>query len=373
MTVTKTTANIKTYTGDGVTTVFAYDFLVLADEDIKVQSHVIATGVNTTLTLTTDYTVSGAGNASGGNVTLTDTYESTHKIIITREMDYTQPTDLTENDDVPSEVYEAAIDRMCLEIQQLRDLVNSALSTNSGETEGDAIYLPILSEGYLYWNGSEWVMSSGPTGTTTDYSGTMDFGTDASKDATPDVGDIYWATDTNITYVCNTNNVWTPSHHIWLGSGEEFRIYDSSDTEIAVIDENGNMQIDGDLDVTGTITSTGNIQFVIDGGGSAITTGIKGSIQIPWACTITAATVLADQSCTLAIDIWKDTYANFPPDNSDSITAAAPPTITADTDSTDSTLTGWTTAVTANDILSFNVDSNDNATFLTLILEYSRT
>ena len=99
------------------------------------------------------------------------------------------------------------------------------------------------------------------------------------------------------------------------------------------------------------------IEFIIDGGGSVIPAGIKGGLEIPFACTIKRATLLADQSGSIVIDIWKDAYANFPPTDADSITASAPPTITTATKSQDSTLTDWTKAITAGDILRFNVDS----------------
>ena len=117
------------------------------------------------------------------------------------------------------------------------------------------------------------------------------------------------------------------------------------------------------VDAVGNITAIG---FIIDGGGSAITASIKGDLRIPFGCTINRVTMLADQSTTSVIDIWKDTYANFPPTDADSITASAPPTITAAIKSEDSTLTGWTTSITADDILRYNVDSNDNATRITV-------
>jgi hypothetical protein len=106
---------------------------------------------------------------------------------------------------------------------------------------------------------------------------------------------------------------------------------------------------------SGAITTTCGI--TIDGGGAAITTGIKGDLHIPVACTITVATILADQSGSIVIDIWKDSYANFPPTDADSITASAPPTISGATKSQDSTLTGWTVSCAAGDILRFSVDS----------------
>lgn len=99
------------------------------------------------------------------------------------------------------------------------------------------------------------------------------------------------------------------------------------------------------------------LSFIIDGGGSAITTGVKGDLEIPFACTITQVTTLADQSGSIVVDIWKDAYANYPPTVADTITASAKPTLSTATKAQDATLTGWTTAIAAGDTLRFNVDS----------------
>ena len=108
------------------------------------------------------------------------------------------------------------------------------------------------------------------------------------------------------------------------------------------------------------------ITFIIDGGGSAITVGQKGHLEVPFACTINQVTMLADVSGSIVVDIWKTTYALFPPADADSITASAPPTISAAQKSQDSILTGWTTAIAAGDILAFNVDSAATVTRVTL-------
>ena len=94
---------------------------------------------------------------------------------------------------------------------------------------------------------------------------------------------------------------------------------------------------------------------------------------MPFSGTITSVTVLADQSATAVIDIWKDTYANFPPTVADTITAAAKPSLSAANKSVDSVLTGWTTSVTAEDVFRFNIDSNDNAKRITLKLNVTRS
>lgn len=113
---------------------------------------------------------------------------------------------------------------------------------------------------------------------------------------------------------------------------------------------------------------TRTLGITIDGGGSAITTGVKGYISFPVAGTITAVRMLADQSGSAVVDVWKDTYANYPPTDADSITAAAVPTITTATKSEDTTLTGWTTSVSAGDVFGFNVDSASTITRLHVTL-----
>jgi hypothetical protein len=52
---------------------------------------------------------------------------------------------------------------------------------------------------------------------------------------------------------------------------------------------------------------TTTLGIVIDGGGAVIATGVHGDLRIPFACTITKATLLADQSGSIVIDVWKDT------------------------------------------------------------------
>ena len=123
----------------------------------------------------------------------------------------------------------------------------------------------------------------------------------------------------------------------------------------------------------GDISNVIAITFIIDGGGSVITTGVKGYLEIPFACTITQVTTLADQSGSIVVDIWKDTYANFPPAVADTITASAKPTLSSAQKAQDSTLTGWTTAIAAGDILAFNVDSITTCERVTISIRCTKT
>ena len=151
-------------------------------------------------------------------------------------------------------------------------------------------------------------------------------------------------------------------------SGDLLLIEDSADSNNKKKVTAGNL-----LAQTSLLSLASSINFVIDGGGSAITTGVKGFIEIPFACTINQVTMLADQSGSIVVDIWKDTYANYPPTDADSITAAAVPTISTATKSQDATLTGWTTSIAAGDILGYNVDSATTVTRVTVALKVTRT
>lgn len=124
----------------------------------------------------------------------------------------------------------------------------------------------------------------------------------------------------------------------------------------------------------GQITSItqSELAYEIDGGGSAISTGTKGSFTVPFACRIDKVTLLADQSGSVVVDIWKDTYTNYKPTVADTITASAKPTLSSAIKYQDSTLTGWTKTLAANDVLTFNVDSAATITKLTVSLTITK-
>jgi hypothetical protein len=109
--------------------------------------------------------------------------------------------------------------------------------------------------------------------------------------------------------------------------------------------------------------------ITIDGGGEAITTGTKGYAVVPFACTIQSWSVVADQSGSIVLDVWKHTAV---PTNSNTITASAKPTLSAAQLAVAQAATGWTTAVSANDVLGFEVESAATVTRATLTIACQR-
>ena len=108
--------------------------------------------------------------------------------------------------------------------------------------------------------------------------------------------------------------------------------------------------------------------IVIDGGGSAITTGTKTDAIIPFNMTISSWTLIADQVGSIVIDVWKDNYSTYPPTVLDSIAGSEKPTLSSAIKNQDTNLTTWTTAITAGDIVRFNVDSASTVTKVTLTI-----
>ena len=98
------------------------------------------------------------------------------------------------------------------------------------------------------------------------------------------------------------------------------------------------------------------LNVILGDGVNAITTGVKGYFQIPFACAITKVQLVGDNVGTISVDIWKDTFANFPPTIADTIVASAKPNLASAQKYEDTALTGWNKTVNAGDWLAFYVD-----------------
>jgi hypothetical protein len=114
------------------------------------------------------------------------------------------------------------------------------------------------------------------------------------------------------------------------------------------------------------------IEYVIDGGGSVITAGTKGYLEVPFNCSINAWTVVGDVAGTIVIPVKNCTYANFPTTYSLSGTEA--PSLNAAQKGQDTNLTTWSYQVNAGDILEFSVNATPaTVTKVTVSLKAVRT
>jgi len=114
------------------------------------------------------------------------------------------------------------------------------------------------------------------------------------------------------------------------------------------------------------VSNTRTLNFVIDGGGSAITTGTKGHIVVDGDYTVTGWTIIADQSGSIEVDVKRATYTNFP--TTASIAGTELPTLSTAQKNEDLTLSTWTTSLSARDVLEFVVNSITTVTRVTVAL-----
>lgn len=160
------------------------------------------------------------------------------------------------------------------------------------------------------------------------------------------------------------------------GGGGGAGLTDGDYGDIVVGGSGTTMEIDAGVVGATELASNQKISsfgITIDGGGAAITTGVKGYVSVPYACTITGWDIFADQVGSIVVDVWKDTYVNYPPTVADTIAGTEKPTLTAAQKNQDTSLSTWTTAVSAGDVIGFSVDSAATVQRVTVIIRASRT
>lgn len=146
MTISSTTMRAAA-AGNGVTTAFSYPYRFLADADLDVYID------GTLKTLTTHYTVTGAGDPSGGTVTFLTAPANGTEVVIVNNPDATQSLDLVDNDPLPADDLEAALDRLTLLVQRERDQRARALVLADSDTSTASLVLPTPeSSKVLAWN-----------------------------------------------------------------------------------------------------------------------------------------------------------------------------------------------------------------------------
>jgi hypothetical protein len=134
MTISSTTVK-NSYSGNGTLDTFNYTFKIFANTDIQVIIR-DANATETVKTLTTHYTVTGAGNANGGTIVFTsgNIPTNTETVVLRRALPQTQSIDYIANDAFPAESHEEGLDRSMMAIQQLQEEVNRSIKLSRTNT-----------------------------------------------------------------------------------------------------------------------------------------------------------------------------------------------------------------------------------------------
>ena len=132
MTISSTTVKVS-YNGNSSTTVFAYTYKILDDDEIQVIIR-SSTGTETIKTKTTHYTVSGVGNSAGGNITFLTAPVTGETVILKRNTTKTQETDYIANDPFPANSHEEALDRVMMVSQEIQEELTRAIKLSKTNT-----------------------------------------------------------------------------------------------------------------------------------------------------------------------------------------------------------------------------------------------
>ena len=136
MTVTSTNQKVQ-FNGNGSTTVFAYNFKIFASSDLSVILR-SAAGTETVQQLTTNYTVSGVGEASGGNVTMGTAPASGTTLTILRVQPNLQGLDLVPNDPFPAGSMEDALDKLTFMVQTHDEEIGRSIKASKTNVIADS-------------------------------------------------------------------------------------------------------------------------------------------------------------------------------------------------------------------------------------------
>ena len=198
MTVSSTTVK-NSYSGNGSNDTFVYGFKIFANTDIQVIIR-SSTGTETTKTITTHYTVTGVGDASGGNVVFTtgNIPTASETVVLIRNVPQTQAIDYIANDPFPAETHEEGLDRATMTTQQVQEELNRSIKLSRTNTMTSTEFTVGATER------ANKVLSFDSTG---ELSVTQELGTfkgDWSSGTAYVVRDIVKDTSTNNIFIVNT-------------------------------------------------------------------------------------------------------------------------------------------------------------------------
>lgn len=138
----ETTTCTVTHSCNGSATAFTFSFPIIATSDLVIILRTVSTGAEDVLSETTDYSVSATNNdfSNGGTVTTVQTYSSSYKLTILRNVPDTQLLTLSDTGLLRLAALEKAYDKLTMLVQQLQEELSRSFKiprTESTTTEVD--------------------------------------------------------------------------------------------------------------------------------------------------------------------------------------------------------------------------------------------
>jgi len=146
MTVSSTVRRAGPFTGNGSTSTFPFSFIALESSDVLAVTLNVASGVQTTLVLNTDYSVSlnvNQNSSPGGSITLlAGNLAAGYSLVISTDAAQLQGTELVNQGGFDAETLTDALDLLTILVQQLQEQLNRALTIPITDTAGLDVQLP---------------------------------------------------------------------------------------------------------------------------------------------------------------------------------------------------------------------------------------
>lgn len=155
MTINSTTRKAGPFIGNGSTSAFPFSFKVFQASDLEVVRLDESTNTETSLVLTSDYTVTlnlDQDSNPGGTVTLlAGALAAGYTLTLTSDLPNLQPTDLTNQGGFYPDVINDALDRATIQIQQLQEQTDRSLKVAVSST-ADATLPPPAPNDLIGWD-----------------------------------------------------------------------------------------------------------------------------------------------------------------------------------------------------------------------------
>lgn len=142
MTISSETRKAGPFNGNGVTTSFPFTFKAFSEADVQV-IYTNTSSVETILVLDSDYTIAlnEDQNANPGGTVSYSTLITGEKITLLGNVEYTQETDIQNQGGFYPEVIENALDKLTMQVQQVKEQVDRAVKVDASSS--------VLPEDYL--------------------------------------------------------------------------------------------------------------------------------------------------------------------------------------------------------------------------------
>ncbi len=150
------------YNGNGTTGPWNYPRYFIQNSDLLVVK-TNTSGVDIPLSFPADYSVTGAGNPSGGSITTTAAVVVGETITVAGNVDYIQPDEYPETGNLPAKTIERGLDRQTMMIQQIKEIVGRCLRFRISSTVTEFnVDTPVANAALVYNEDGDGV-TNGPT------------------------------------------------------------------------------------------------------------------------------------------------------------------------------------------------------------------